>query len=92
MTDFNILVEGASKYSFTDRDSGRLVEGVNVFHMIEAENENQLGQIPSKITLPIESWNYLVKFNYPCTCSLVTKQILGKKGIITKVIGLKEVK
>lgn len=92
MTDFTIVVEGASRYNFTDRESGRVVQGVNVFHLVESEGEDARGKIPSKITLPIEAWDYIVRYNFPCKCSLVTKQILGKKGVITKVIGIKEIK
>lgn len=91
MTDLVIRVEGAQAYSFTDDKSGRLVQGVNVFHLVDA-GENGVGKIPSKITLPFETWDYIRTFAFPCDCNVITKQEFTRKGIVTKVSGIKMVK
>lgn len=91
MTDIVVRVEGAQWYSFTDDKTGRLVQGVNVFHLVDA-GENGVGKIPSKITLPFEVWDSISRFPFPCDCKLITKQEFTRKGILTKVIGLKMVR
>lgn len=88
---FVIKVEGATPYSFTDEKTGRLVQGVNVFHLVDATGDS-VGRIPSKITLPYEAWNSIQSFPFPCDCEVVTRQEFGRKGIQTKVIGLQFVK
>lgn len=82
-------IVGAQAYSFTDSSSGRLVEGLNVFHLVQGEpNNGTWGLIPSKITLPHEMWQKLSKWNFPVECEVKMEQAFTKKGIVTKVVDL----
>lgn len=84
-------VVGATKYDFTDDKSGRRVQGVNAYYLNEASGDNAVGKIPAKVSLPIETWASVSRLYFPVVCEAETEQILGPKGIITKVIGLKPV-
>lgn len=91
MNELSMNVIGARLYSFTDDRSGRLVQGVNVFHLVEATNAETIGQVPAKITLPIETWDYISKLTFPSTCVPITEQLFTTKGIVTKFTGIKQV-
>jgi len=82
-------IVGAQSYSFTDSSSGRLVEGLNVFHLVEGDpNKGTWGLIPSKITLPYEMWKKISLWSYPVNCEVITEQTFSKKGVVTKVVDL----
>lgn len=82
----DLYVVGARAYSFTDEKTGRLVEGVNVWHLTPVEDA--VGKIPAKISLPYETWGYIKEMNFPSICSATTTQLLTAKGIVTKVTGI----
>ena len=82
-------VVGAQGYSFNDDKNGRLVEGVNVFHLVDGDITNgSVGLIPSKITWPYDAWGKISSFKYPVKCEVKTEQVFTKKGIVTKVVDL----
>lgn len=82
-------IVGAQAYSFTDSQSGRLVEGLNVFHLVKGDvNNSSVGLIPSKISLPLDLWSKLQTWTYPVNCEVKTDQVFTKKGIVTKVVDL----
>lgn len=84
-----LKVVGAQSYKFTDDKTGRLVEGVNVFHLVNGDmNNGAVGLVPSKITLPLASFDKLSQFNYPIDCEVVTAQDFTRRGIVTKVVDL----
>lgn len=93
MENMTLKIEGASMYSFTDDKSGRLVQGVNVFHMVKGSYEsNSVGLIPSKISLPFETWERISNYPFPSEFEIVTSQVLSRKGIVTKVTDIVPVK
>lgn len=81
-----LYVVGARAYSFTDDKTGKLVEGVNVWHL--TKSEDAVGQIPAKITLPYEQWAFIKTLTFPSVCQAVTQQTLASKGVVTKVTGI----
>lgn len=85
-----IEVIGARAYSFQDDKTGRQVEGVNVFHLSQAEDA--VGKIPQKITLPYETWGYIRSLPFPNTYNVVTTQVFTSKGIVSKATGIEPVK
>jgi hypothetical protein len=82
-------VVGASRYSFEDKDSKRLVEGVNVFFLQDASNQDQIGQITSKVSLPISAWGGITQIKFPSDCEAFVEQQFTSKGIKSKVTSLK---
>jgi hypothetical protein len=84
-------VVGATRYSFEDRESKRLVEGVNVWFMQESEGKDAVGQIPAKVSLPIDTWEDVRYLPFPIDCEAHTKEVITKRGIISKVIGLEAI-
>lgn len=81
-----LQIIGAQSYSFKD-DLGKLLEGVNIFHLADADVSNGgVGKIPSKINLPLSVWSKLSNITYPVKCELVTAQQITRKGIVTKVV------
>lgn len=89
MENMKITVEGATRFDFTDEKTGRLVQGVNVFHLTEASGDNAIGKIPAKITLGVDHWEYISKLSFPSVCTVITEHVFTNKGIKTKVSGLK---
>lgn len=85
-----LYVIGARPYSFTDEKSGRLVQGVNVFHL--TKSEDAIGQIPQKVTLPYESWGAIKNLTFPSVHLAVTEQTFSSKGVVTKVVGIEPIK
>jgi hypothetical protein len=82
-----LVIEGATKYSFNDRESGRLVEGINLYYLEPKNTANSVGKIPQKITISdVSKWEKVNTLVFPSTVELVTEQILGSKGIINKVV------
>lgn len=86
-----VVLQGAQSYSFKDNDSGRQVEGVNVFFLQKSDNPDAVGLIPTKVTLPIHTWNRVKELKFPSTVELVMEQIFTQKGIKTKVSDFKYV-
>ena len=84
-------VVGATRYSFQDKESKRQVEGVNVWFMQNADGENQVGKIPQKISLPIDSWVKVSVLPFPCACEAVVEQSFSSKGIKSKVTALEPI-
>jgi hypothetical protein len=81
-------VVGARKYSFKDKDSQRLVEGVNVFFLEKANSADDVGQIPNKISVPYHEWDNIRMLPFPVACEAVLEQVFSSKGIKTKVVSL----
>ena len=81
-------VTGASRYSFNDRDTGRLVEGVNVFFMQTASTADQVGKIPQKVSLPISAWDKVKAIPFPIDCEAVIEQQFTSRGIKSKVVDI----
>jgi hypothetical protein len=92
MGNLVVKIEGASKYSFTDDKTNRLVEGVNVFYLHNKNSEHSVGLIPQKITLPFDSWGYVKDLSFPVSAEIITEQQLGSKGVFNKVVGVKPIK
>lgn len=92
MLQNKLIVEavGARKYSFTDKDSGRLVEGVTVYHL--QEQEGCLGKIPSKLSFPFALSAKISGLTFPARYEIETTQVLSSKGVITKFVDLHLVK
>jgi hypothetical protein len=87
-----IIVEGAYKYSFNDKQSGRLVEGITVYYMQEKNQENSVGRIPQKISISdVGQWQNISALKFPCTAEIISEQALGSKGVYTKVVGVRAV-
>lgn len=87
-----VKIEGAQPYSFKDNESGRLVEGVNVFFLQKSQNADAVGMIPTKVTLPYSTWDKVKQLNFPSHCSLEMEQFFTQKGVKTKVVDLTLVK
>lgn len=91
--DITLHVVGARRYSFNDRETGRLVEGVNVFYLSEDKtDENSCGQVPAKVTLPYHFFDKIKTFEFPATCKAQLQQTLTAKGVKTNVVGLDFIK
>lgn len=89
MSDLKLNVVGARRYSFNDRETGRLVQGVNVYYLGSPENgEDTCGVIPAKVTLPYETFNKISSFPFPSICIAKTAQVLTAKGVKTNVVDL----
>lgn len=88
-----LYVVGAKAYSFNDRETGRLVEGVNIFYLNEDKTDNQsVGQVPAKVTLPFHFFDKVSTFKFPSLCKATLEQQLTAKGVKTKVVDLNFVK
>lgn len=85
MQTIELNAVGARRYSFEDRDSKRLVEGVNIYYLNEEVNDDVVGVIPAKVTLPYDAWNKVSRFPFPCACDATLTQTLTAKGVKTNV-------
>lgn len=84
-----VNVIGAKRYSFNDRESGRLVEGVNVFYTRPADGSDEIGEVTQKVTLPIDTFPKIKSFKFPANCEVVLEQKLSSKGVVSKPVDLK---
>jgi hypothetical protein len=82
-------VVGAKAYSFNDKESGRLVEGINVWFTTKGDaSKNEFGEIPQKLNLPITALNEVASLPFPVACEARIEQEFTSRGIKTKVVGL----
>lgn len=92
-TNANVItIIGANKYDFIDQKTGRNVQGCNVHHLMNTNtNENAVGQIPAKISFPLEKYATFGMWTYPVQVEVITEQRYTSKGVTTVVIDLKRI-
>lgn len=89
--DVEVILLGVQPYSFKDKDSGRQVEGVNVF-FIEKKSENSeygVGFVPKKASLPIDTLPALKGLEFPYAAKVDIDQRFTSKGVMAKIVGFK---
>lgn len=94
MQDVEVILLGVQPYSFKDKDSGRQVEGVNVF-FIEKKSENSeyaVGFVPRKASLPIDYLSSLETLEFPYSAKVDVESRFTGRGVISKVVGFKPVR
>lgn len=83
-----IKAVGARKFDFLD-DAGLTRKGISLFHIIDGDIERgEFGSVVNKVTLPFETLQQISILPFPCTLKLVSEQVLGSKGIYTKIVGV----
>jgi hypothetical protein len=86
-----VILLGVQPYSFKDKETDRLVEGVNVY-FIERQAEKSdfgVGFIPKKANLPIQAFAYLKELDFPYSARVITESRFTSRGVITKIIDFK---
>jgi hypothetical protein len=86
-----VILLGVQPYSFKDKDSDRLVEGVNVY-FIERQAEKSdygVGFVPKKANLPIQSFAFLKDLEYPYSARVITESRFTSRGVMTKIVDFK---
>lgn len=84
-----ITVVGCNKYDFIDQKTGRAVQGCNVHHLLGTQtNENAVGEIPAKISFPLEKYATFAVWTYPTQVEVITEQRYTNKGVTTVVTDL----
>jgi hypothetical protein len=86
-----VILLGIQPYSFKDKDSNRLVEGVNVY-FIEKQAEKSdfgIGFVPKKANLPIEAFDYLKQLDFPYSARVITESRFTNRGVMTKIVDFK---
>lgn len=92
--DVEVILLGIQPYAFKDKDSGRQVEGVNVF-FIEKKSENSeyaVGFVPKKASLPIDVLSLLKPLEFPYTAKVAVESKFTGRGLMAKVVGFKPVR
>jgi hypothetical protein len=92
--DVEVILLGVQPYSFKDRETGRLVEGVNVY-FIEKQAEKSdygVGFVPKKANLPIDTLSTLKELEFPYTAKVDVDSRFTSRGVVTKVVGFKPVR
>lgn len=89
MENVEVTILGVSAYSFNDKETGRLVEGCNVW-FIEKDpenNENAKGFVPRKATLPIDTFDKLKSLTFPHVAKAELTTKFSTRGAVTKITG-----
>lgn len=87
--NITVTAVGAQIYSFNDRDTGRLVEGITVYYLEDAKHDNKCGKLPQKISISdCSQWGEIKNYPFPCPVDVLTEQRLGGKGVYSKTIGV----
>jgi hypothetical protein len=92
--EVEVILLGVQPYSFKDKDSDRLVEGLNVF-FIERKAEKSdfgIGFLPKKASLPKESYDFFKDLEFPYTAKVIADSRFTSRGVVTKVVNFKPVK
>lgn len=82
MENIKVLLIGVKRYSFEDKDSGRLIEGTKAhfLQMVAAEDDNTYGFIPAVTTMPYHYYEQAKKLEMPQLCdAILTLQLSGSK-------------
>lgn len=89
--DVEVILLGVQPYSFKDKESGRQVEGVNVY-FIERKSENSdygIGFVPRKANLPIDALPSLKSLEFPYSAKVDVESRFTSRGVIAKIVGFK---
>lgn len=89
--DVEVILLGIQPYSFKDKESGRQVEGVNVF-FIERKSENSdygVGFVPKKASLPIDTFPALKGLEFPYAAKVDVESRFTNRGVMAKIVGFK---
>jgi hypothetical protein len=86
-----VILLGVQPYSFRDRETDRLVEGLNVFFIEKSPETGQYGYgfLPKKANLPIEALEFFSNLEFPYNASVVTDSRFTSRGVVTKIIDFK---
>ncbi|WP_420769193.1 hypothetical protein ACNR9V_20690 (plasmid) [Parageobacillus thermoglucosidasius] len=89
--DVEVILLGVQPYSFKDKDSGRQVEGVNVY-FIERKSENSdygVGFVPRKASLPMDVLPALKGLEFPYSAKVIVEQRFTNRGVMAKIVDFK---
>lgn len=92
--DVEVILLGVQPYSFKDRDTGRLVEGVNVY-FIEKQAEKSdygIGFLPRKANLPIDTLSVFKDLEFPFIAKVEVNSRFSSRGVATKIVGFKPIR
>lgn len=89
--DVEVILLGVQPYSFRDRDTGRLVEGVNVYFVEKqaVEGDYGVGYLPRKASLPIDTFSTFKDLDFPLTARVEVDSRFTSRGVVTRVVGFK---
>ena len=85
MDPMQVIILGASKYSFEDRETGRQIEGckVHFLNLEEMDEENVTGFIPSSANMPYKYHEAVRSLELPHLAEAgVTVSFTGKKPTV----------
>lgn len=82
----NVIVLGVSKYNFTQRDTGEIIQGTKVHYVNAAEQkeDNTLGKIPQTANMAYEIFSKFLDINYPS--NFLMKMSIKMSGKSPKLI------
>lgn len=87
MDNVNVVLLGATNYSFKDENTGKLIEGTNVWFQEEKEDstENACGFIPKKARLDYSAFTHMKSIHYPVKAKPVLETRYTSRGVSTKI-------
>jgi hypothetical protein len=94
MEALKVIVTGATRYSFRDQDTGKMVEGSKVYFYNNdpVEEENSTGTVPNHVNMPIEMFDTIKKLQKPHLAEAsLSVSFSGKKPTV-KISGFKFIK
>lgn len=76
------IVTGLKRYSFTDKDTGKQIEGTKVhfLQMVAADDTDQYGFVPAVTTMAYDYFDKFKKHDLPQICdAILTVQLTGNR-------------